>query len=53
MELVFTGDALKINITSGQYDEAETRELLKRIQVIVAIMDGCKIQDGVKNNDQT
>ena len=47
VELVFTGYDLKINITSGLYDEAETRELLKRLQVVVAIMDECKLQDEV------
>ena len=44
VELVFTGYDLKINITSGLYDEAETRELLKRIQVVVAIIEEVKKQ---------
>ena len=48
IELVFTGYDLKINITSGLYDEAETRELLKRIQVVVAIMDESKLQEEAK-----
>ena len=48
VELVFTGYNLKINITSGLYDEAETRELLKRIQVVVAIMDESKLQEEAK-----
>ncbi len=48
VELVFTGYDLKINITSGLYDEAETRELLKRIQVVVAIMDESKLQEEAK-----
>ncbi len=47
VELVFTGYDLKINITSGLYDETETRELLNRLQVVVAIMDECKLQDEV------
>ena len=48
VELVFTGYDLKINITSGLYDEAETRELLKRIQAVVAIMDESKLQEEAK-----
>lgn len=49
VELVFNGTNLKINVTSGLYDEIETRELLKRLQAIVSIMDEIKVEEKVQH----